>query len=60
MSNEQRLIALWVTAGQSIDPQRLRIFRLMTAYQQREIVATIERELTTYRNREQQVVDQLV
>ena len=42
MTNEQRLAQLWAYAGQSIDEQRLRIFRLMTANEQREILEQIE------------------
>ena len=51
MSNEQRLAQLWDQAGQSIDEQRLRIYRLMNAKQQREILKQIERELTKQTNK---------
>ena len=51
MSNEQRLAQLWDQAGQVIDPQRLRIFGLMTAREQREILKQIERELTNQTNK---------
>lgn len=44
MGNEQILSQLWDTAGQSIDEQRLRIFRIMTASQQREILESIKRD----------------
>lgn len=48
MCNEQLLAQLWEKAGMVIDEQRLRIFRLMTASQQREILdEQIEREQRT-------------
>ncbi|MCF7960758.1 MAG: hypothetical protein K9M08_08440 [Pirellula sp.] len=50
MSNEQ-LAKLWEQAGMVIDEQRLRIFRLMTASQQREILAQIEREQANQTNK---------
>ena len=51
MSNEQLLAKLWEQAGMVIDEQRLRIFRLMTASQQREIIAQIEREQANQTNK---------
>ena len=55
-TNEQILTQLWVTAGESIDHQRLRIFRLMTAPQQREVLEQIERERPTKTNETTRVI----
>jgi len=51
MSNEQLLAKLWEQAGQSVDQQRLRIYRLMSPDQQREILAQIEREQANQTNK---------
>ncbi len=50
MSNTAILVDLWAKSGQSIDQQRLRIFKLMTSNEQREILEQIERELTMKTN----------
>lgn len=44
MSNEQTLVQLWTQAGQSIDEQRLRIFRLLSESEQRAIIESIAQE----------------
>jgi hypothetical protein len=51
MSNEQLLAKLWEQAGQSVDQQRLRIYRLLSPDQQREIIAQIEREQANQTNK---------
>jgi hypothetical protein len=50
MSNEQILAQLWASSGLAIDEQRLRIFKLMTVSQQREILESIKRESTNQNN----------
>ena len=57
MSNEHILAQLWAHAGQSIDEQRLRIFRIMTASQQREVLDKIERESTNQANKNKEVTN---
>lgn len=51
MSNEQLLTQLWAASGLAIDEQWLRIFKLMTATQQREILEQIEREAMNQTNK---------
>jgi len=44
--NEERLIALWALAGQAIDEQRLRIFRLMSQAEQKAILESVANEVS--------------
>ena len=59
MSNEQILTQLWARSGLDIDEQRLRIFRIMSARQQREILEwildLIKRESTNQTNKKTEV-----
>ena len=46
MSNEQTLCQLWQQAGQTIDEQRLRIFRLLSVSEQRAIIELVALEIS--------------
>ncbi len=45
MSNQAILIDLWKQAGQEIDQQRLRIFKLMSESEQQRLLDQIRDEL---------------
>ena len=46
MTNSEVLINLWRQAGQSIDEQRLRIFRLLSDREQRAIIELVALEIS--------------
>ena len=45
-ANEQTLVQLWNQAGHAIDETRLRIFKLMSDCEQREILESIAKEVS--------------
>ena len=47
MTNGEVLINLWQQAGQTIDEQRLRIFRLLSESEQRAIIQLVALENST-------------
>ena len=46
MTNSEVLINLWHQAGQSIDEQRLRIFRMLSDREQRAIIELVALEIS--------------